>query len=83
MDHVLSRAGPAESPGSGDDQSPAWRPAWVCPIARLQVVRPVTKIKRLASMVVIGEHHNPPFMPIADSAADRRKETQTQGDWYV
>jgi transposase len=27
MDHVLSRAGPAESPGSGDDQSPAWRPA--------------------------------------------------------
>jgi hypothetical protein len=27
--HVLSTAG--ESPGSGDDQSPAWRPAYVRP----------------------------------------------------
>jgi len=49
----------------------------------LQIVRRVTKIKRLASMVVIGERHNPPPVPIADSATCRRKETQTQGDWYV
>ena len=34
-------------------------------------------------MFVIGEHHNPPIMPIADSAAGKRKETQTQGDWHV
>jgi choline dehydrogenase len=29
-------------------------------------------------MVVIGEHHNPPFVPIAASATCRRKETQTK-----
>jgi hypothetical protein len=49
----------------------------------LQIIRRVTKIKRLASMVVIGEHHNPPFVPIADSATCTRKDTQTQGDWHV
>jgi hypothetical protein len=36
-----------------------------------------------ASMVVIGERHNPPFVPVADPATWRRKETQTEGDWYV
>jgi hypothetical protein len=49
----------------------------------LQIIRRVTKIKRFVSMVVIGEHHNPPFVPIADSATCKRKEAQTEGDWYV
>jgi hypothetical protein len=49
----------------------------------LQIIRRVTKIKRFASMVVIGEHHNPPFVPIADSATGKRTETQTRGDWHV
>jgi hypothetical protein len=34
-------------------------------------------------MVVIGARHNPPFVPVADPATWRRKETQTEGDWYV
>jgi hypothetical protein len=49
----------------------------------LQIVRRVAKIKRLALMVVIGEHHHPSFAPGADSATCRRKQAQTQGDWHV
>jgi len=49
----------------------------------LQIIRRVTKIKRFASMVVIGEHHNPPFAPIADPATCKREEAQTEGDWHV
>jgi hypothetical protein len=49
----------------------------------LQIIRRVTKIKRFASMVVIGGHHSPPCVPIADPATCERKETQTEGDWHV